>query len=149
MYKKIIVSIIVIIIVILISIFIFKIFSSPKTEDSNILVFTRDSIGTKDLKLIGYFSNNLLEKYEISYYIEYENETFARDAYNRLMESIQKRDDIKYTYSIDNNCVYVKLDYIIEYMDISTLQSLFETSDSSINKKQFENYAEGQGYIRQ
>ena len=146
MYKK----ILVIIIVILMIIFIIRFFSNPKSDDSNILVFSKDSVaGTKDLKLIGYFSSNLLERYELSYYVEYENEIFAKDDYDRLMDSIPTRNDIKYTYTIEKNCIYVKLDHIIKYMDSNTLKAIFETSNTSINKKQFENYAKKQGYTKQ
>lgn len=146
MSKKLITIIIVIIIIIVAAIFSL----TPKDSSNNILIYTKDAVpGTKDLKLIGYFSENELQTYELSYYVEYDNDEYAKNDYNRLIDNNSIRNDIKYNYSVEKNRLYTKIEYIIQYMSADTLNSVFGTTSSSITKEQFKNYAKQQGYIEQ
>lgn len=150
MIRKVIIVISIITIIGLIGLVAAGFLMKDNTSNDNVITYFKTStVGTKDTKLIGYFSNGSLENYELSYYIEYSDSSSAKDNYNRMIQNVQERDDIKYTYTLDNNKLYVKMNHIVAKFSEKTLKSIFKTTNNVITKKDFDDYAVAQGYTKQ
>lgn len=150
MIKKVVVALSVLAIIVLVGLVLFGFLKKETASTENVIVYIKQtSIGTKDTKLVGYFSNDILERYEMSYYMEYSDVSSAKADYDRMLQSVPGRDDIIYTYTLDNNKLYTKMNHIVAKMDEKTVQTIFKTSNKMVAKKDFDNYAKSQGYVRQ
>ena len=141
--KKIKLLAILVAIIVVVIICIISIFGNDK------VVYKKQSAGSKDLTLIGYFERNRLKSYEITYYIQYESEDKAKNAYEMLNDSNMFEGNTTYIeYKLEGQIIKVKTTALIEQMEEKMINEAFGTAKSDIRKKQFKEFAEKNGFVK-